>query len=456
LAARATPGGPGTPRRAPVDPDRLRPLLRQLAAGVVALHRRGMLHRDLKPSNVLVTPAGRVVILDFGLVAERHARRSDAAQIVGTVEYMAPEQAAGLPTTPASDWYSVGVMLFEALTGTLPFTGSLLEMLSHRIERDAPAVRTRNPAAPSDLAALCMALLARDPGERPGDHEILALLDSDPASDSRTGTPRSDRTSLANRVPLLGRADELALLQRALADARSGHTSLVLLHAAPGLGRSALLAHFLATLESTSPTTVVLAARCGERESLPYKGVDGLIDALARELHGRDDAAVTRLLPPDLAILARLFPVLRRVPAIARAAARSGDDLLAPHELRQHAFTALRTLLTRLAADTTLVLALDDLHWGDHDSAALLRELLLPHDPPPLLLIATHRDDRDPGPCVRALLDLPAQAPPPLAQPPLAQPLAQPPPAPSTAPLHRDLRLAQPPPAQPPLAQPPP
>lgn len=417
--ARSTGAPTGAPSSRPssvaprgLDPARLRPLLRQLAAGVVALHRRGMQHRDLKPSNVLVTPQGRVVILDFGLVAERHARSSDAAQIVGTVEYMAPEQAAGLPTTPASDWYSVGVMLFEALTGALPFTGSLLEMLTHRIDRDAPNLRTHNPEAPSDLAALCMALLARDPDERPDDDEVLALLASDPAarSDSANTSASESSTSLRYAPPaLLGRADELAALHHALADARSGHTSLVDLHAAPGLGRSALLAQFLAALEQGGPATIVLAARCSERESVPYKGVDGLIDALARELHGRDDATIAALLPASTPILARLFPVLRRVPAIARAAATPDEEALAPHELRQHAFTALRALLARLAADATLVLALDDLHWGDHDSAALLRELLAPPDPPALLLIATHRDDRDPGPCVRALHELPAQ-----------------------------------------------
>jgi len=404
--------------RAPVDPDRLRPLLRQLATGVAALHRRGMQHRDLKPSNVLVTPAGRVVILDFGLVSERHGRRSDAAQIVGTVEYMAPEQAAGLPTSPASDWYSVGVMLFEALTGELPFSGTLLEMLTQRIEQDAPSVRARNPEVPTDLAALCMALLARDPEHRPSDAEVLALLGSDLGASSTSLSLDATRSGAHASAVLVGRNDELARLAEALADARAGRASVVRLRGAPGLGRSALLEHFLAALEHESSTTIVLSARCSERESVPYKGVDGLLDALARELHSRDEAVVARLLPPHLATLARLFPVLRRIPAIARAnvppTGHSGDDSLAPHELRQRAFAALRALLGNLvagllASTATLVLAIDDLHWGDRDSAALLRELLAAPDPPPLLLIATHRSDAAPGPCVQALLDLPPQ-----------------------------------------------
>jgi serine/threonine protein kinase len=406
LAALARPALPASGRPL-ADITRLRPALRQLAAGVVELHRRGMQHRDLKPSNVLVTAAGRVVILDFGLVAEQHARRSDAARVVGTVEYMAPEQASGSPTSPASDWYSVGIMLFEALTGRLPFTGNLLEMLSQRIVSDAPSVRSLSPDAPPDLATLCMALLAREPEDRPRDDEVLALLQAERGalpSEAMTLAPSSSTTmSTAMSAALIGRGVELAELGRAFAHTRSGSAAVTFLHGASGLGRSALLDQFRAELEYAATPAVVLAGRCHERESVPYKGVDSLIDALARDLRERPDPEIEALCPPQLHSLARLFPVLRRVPAIARVRPGGTAPGLAPHEQRQQAFEALRALLGRLAAAGPLVLTLDDLHWGDVDSVALLRELLRPPDPPPLLLIVSYRSDATDSGCIAAL-----------------------------------------------------
>jgi eukaryotic-like serine/threonine-protein kinase len=131
-----------------VDLDRLRESLRQLTIGLIELHSEGMLHRDIKPANVMVAEDGRTVLLDFGLVAEMNATQSiddigeigDVEQaananiyetveqgLAGTAGYMAPEQAQGKSLSTASDWYAVGVMLYQALTDRLPFRGRLID-----------------------------------------------------------------------------------------------------------------------------------------------------------------------------------------------------------------------------------------------------------------------------------------------------------------------------------------
>jgi eukaryotic-like serine/threonine-protein kinase len=365
------------------DVDRLRHTLPQIIRAVHALHAAGFLHRDLKPSNVQVTPDGHAVVLDFGLAAPLHAHRFERdgeGDISGTVAYMSPEHIADVPLTRASDWYALGVMLYEALAGQLPFDGSAWKILADRQLRDPTPLRELCPDVPADLAHACDGLLRRDPATRLDGVGVLQLLGEAEADDATPVAPQL----------FVGRGAQLATLRAAYRDAylagAHGGMRLVSLHGQSGVGKSALVARFL---EDVAGDAVVLASRCYEQESVPYKAFDGVLDAMARHLASLDEATMHELLPRGIAALARVFPVLDRLPAIAAASRDVDAD---PLEIRRRAFDALRVLLSRLGVQQRIVIHIDDLQWADLDSVQLLHELLRPPDPPRFLLIGAWRD----------------------------------------------------------------
>ena len=349
---------------------RLRTTLRQLADGLCALHRAGKLHCDIKPSNIRVTSAGRVVLLDFGLVKEvfpTSLYETLDGGVAGTPAYMSPEQAAGRSMSEASDWYCVGVLLYEALTGRLPFTGGFLKILTDKQNCDPTAPRELVPEVPDDLSELCMRMLTRSVEQRPSGHRILRQLGGPRRPISRL--THSSSSSLDTQF--VGRSADLSVLKNAFERTRKGQTVVVFVHGSSGVGKTALIRRFLQQVREDFGDAVLLTGRCYERESVPYKALDSLIDALSRYLRHQSDSDVESLLPASILALARLFPVLRRVQAIA-GAGRQVLDIPDSREQRRRAFAALRELLARLARRHPLVLFVDDLHWGDLDSAALL------------------------------------------------------------------------------------
>jgi serine/threonine protein kinase len=164
-------------RRGPLDPAEAARLAWQVAEALGEAHERGIVHRDIKPQNVLLGETGDAKVTDFGiaLAASSTSTTSGTNRVFGTASYMSPEQAMGQRVGPASDLYSLGVVLYEMLTGTLPFEadGALATALKHVTDQPI-SPRERDPSVPEAMDALVMGLLAKNPEDRGGSAFELA------------------------------------------------------------------------------------------------------------------------------------------------------------------------------------------------------------------------------------------------------------------------------------------
>lgn len=380
---------------------RLGSAIPQLVEALHALHEASLLHRDIKPSNILVTDEGRLVVLDFGM-AERidttNTFTSSPSEIGGTIPYMSPEQAEGKRLDPSSDWFSVGVMLWEILTGELPYKGALSDVQHHKNIGPPPL-----PQLPTELervGAVCQRLLAPDPAARGRGDELLELF-----------SPKSQSHSVELRwrgpeeeTLFVGRKQVLAQLRNAYEETKSGIATMVYVQGESGIGKSFLLDQFLRNIPRTD-NSVVLQGRCYAQETVPFKAVDGVVDALTRFLLTQPDKLIRSLLPDEIGSIARVFPALARVAVIKETAFRQQtpvDDF----EIRQDAAKGLRELFRRLRERHPIVIAIDDLQWGDMDSAWLIAELFAvrPSSELPLLLVVSYRsEDLDRSSCLQTV-----------------------------------------------------
>src|SRR5215208_249921 len=164
-----------------LDPDRAIDLVIQILKAARFAHRRGIVHRDIKPHNVIVDDEGRAKVTDFGIARAGASDMTETGSIMGTAQYLSPEQAQGQPVSPRSDLYSIGVMLYELLTGRVPFEAEspVTIALKHVSEPPIPPAEL-NPAIPPALEAVVLRALEKDPARRYADADefAAALMDA--------------------------------------------------------------------------------------------------------------------------------------------------------------------------------------------------------------------------------------------------------------------------------------
>lgn len=352
--------------------DTIRDLLRQLLAALEFLHERGIVHRDLKPSNILVSPAGQLKLLDFGLVSSRERSQavSQSGTIVGTVSYMAPEQFRGEEVTAATDLYALGCILFQLLTGRPPLDGNPAQVMYARLNQPPPRVERFVAGVPEAVSALCRDLLDRDPACRPPIAAVRGALGIEEGR--RPVSPSSSSRGREGATVFVGRHREVASLEDHLASALSGEPRFVLIEGESGIGKSTLAAQLVRTARRLG--ALCLQGRCYEREHLPYVAFDRAVDALALSL-SRWPAARIEPMRPALRKAARLFSALDMLLTDSDRAAGDSQPAASPHERARRAFDGFCALLDLCQREAPLVFVLDDLQWADPESVALLEAL---------------------------------------------------------------------------------
>jgi predicted ATPase len=348
----------------------LLPLVGQVAQALAVAHAAGIVHRDIKPENLIVRPDGLVKVLDFGLArllsagAVKAPAQSDLATdpgaLIGTLRYMAPEQARGEAVDAAADVFALGLVLYELATGQHPFPADSEHAVLQAIVRDTPVPPARlNPEVPPGLEALIQEMLDKDPRRRPSAAEVAAALAEVPeVTTDRCGPPARRAT--------VGREQERAALQAGFESAAAGRGSLLCVTGEPGLGKTTLVEEFLDELAATGRAHQLARGRCSERlaGAEAYLPVLEALDSLLRGPDGALAASVMRREAPTWYV--QLAPAAGADPALAALRAEVGGA--SQERLKRE----LGVFLGELSRLRPVVLFLDDVHWADASTVDLL------------------------------------------------------------------------------------
>jgi tetratricopeptide (TPR) repeat protein len=360
-------------------------IARQVCAALDHAHSQGIVHRDIKPENVLLTPGGKVKLSDFGLARSVASRLSEENVVTGTAFYLAPEQALGQTIDHRVDLYALGVMLYELVTGRLPFTGDdLLSVISQHLH--APVVRpsTYNARIPPTLDALIVQLLSKRAEDRPPSaaHVQRMLEQIDTAGEESRPAKISMLDQLV-RGRLVGREQEMAEARAIWHRAAAGEGHVLVVSGEPGIGKTRFV-NELGTLVQVMGGQA-WQGECYAEGGAPYAPVAQII----REIFNHIQETGQYLDIPELVMadLITLAPDLRvHYPDLPP------NPALDPQAEQQRLFESVITALAALAERSPVLLIVEDVHWADGGTLFLLRYLAHRIRRIPLLLVLTYRE----------------------------------------------------------------
>jgi predicted ATPase/predicted Ser/Thr protein kinase len=413
-------------------------LLEQIAEALTVAHKQGVVHRDMKPENILLDEEGNAYLSDFGIAKDLASDGlTQPGKIVGSVDYLAPEQAKGEEVTPRTDIYGLGVVLYEMLTGEHPFPGlTPVQLLQKHLNQPLPAIKVTRSEFDEALNYVIQRATAKDPAERYSDaldmveayRQALTSEEGPPLMHYETQVPAYlvgvDEEFEIQRPVFVGRESALAQLDGYLDKALSGHGQVVFVTGGAGRGKTALIDEFSRRAQDTHDGLIVAMGNCNAQTGIgdPYLPFRDVFSMLAGDVEGRwVSGSLTRenakrlweVLPLTIdALLARgpflvdvLIPgevLLAHGKAVLPTGAEQVmqlEDLLARKksgvsELEQSLlFEQCANVLNIISSQRPLLLFMDDLQWADDASTSLLFQLGRRIEGNPILILGAYRPD---------------------------------------------------------------
>ncbi len=362
-------------------------LTMDVCRGLEAAHDDNVVHRDLSLGNVWLAEDGTAKIGDFGLaVSLDRTRLTQQGMMVGTATYMPPEQALGGAVTPQSDLYSLGVMLYELVTGRPPFVGDdLTAVISQHINTPPVAPSWHSEHCPPDLEALILHLLQKVPADRPGSaSEVLDALERvDPDGTSAQPTDTNPLDRLAQGV-FVGREQELDRVRSAFDQALSGAGRVVMVVGEPGIGKTRMVMEV--ETHARMRGAQVLWGRAHESAGVPAYWP--WVQAMRSYVISTDEGRLRSELGSGASEVARIVSEVReRLPDLPKP-----DEITDPESAQFRLFDAVSMFLRNASTNTPLVVVLDDLQWADRPTLLLMAHVAREISRSRLLVIGTYRD----------------------------------------------------------------
>jgi ABC-type oligopeptide transport system substrate-binding subunit/serine/threonine protein kinase len=367
----------------PRDLEQVIQLAIDICEALEAAHQQDIIHRDLKPENVSLTTTGSVKLMDFGLARiSGKPRLTQQGTFLGTLSYLAPEIILGQEASPRSDLYAMGVMLFEMCAGRPPFEAdNLTAVISQHLYAPVVPPSTYNDQIPPLLDKLVVEILSKKPENRPASARAVrgTLKDISLAVVSPQTPTATTQLNRLVRGRMVGRDSEFAETLALWEKSAAGSGQLLMISGDPGIGKTRLVKELITYVELAGGKT--LLGLCYAEERKPFGPIAQMVQYSLENGHNLE------LPHPVLADLLTLSPELRLTyPDIPP------NERLEPEAEQQRLFDSIVTWFGALTKDDRLLLVVDDVHWADSGSLALLRYLARRLLQRPALIVATYRE----------------------------------------------------------------